>query len=95
MAKGRHSTGRHRFWGVVALNFPLDLPLVSCPVVLSTYSFASHCLKQFCESSQLSCYFTAHVVLVVDYSFKSVMLKPWPARPSGAAREAIFIGKKT
>jgi len=25
----------------------------------------------------------------------SVVLKPWPARPSGVAREAIFIGKKT
>jgi len=24
-----------------------------------------------------------------------VVLKPWPARPSGVAREAIFIGKKT
>ena len=32
---------------------------------------------------------------------KAVVLKPWPAghmcpaRPSGVAREAIFIGKKT
>jgi len=25
----------------------------------------------------------------------AVVLKPWPARPSGVAREAIFIGKKT
>jgi len=25
----------------------------------------------------------------------SVVLKPRPARPSGVAREAIFIGKKT
>ena len=26
---------------------------------------------------------------------KTVVLKPWPARPSRVAREAIFIGKKT
>jgi len=26
---------------------------------------------------------------------KPVVLKPWPARPSGVAREAIFNGKKT
>jgi len=25
----------------------------------------------------------------------TVVLKPWPARPSGVASEAIFIGKKT
>ena len=25
----------------------------------------------------------------------TVALKPWPARPSGVAREAILIGKKT
>jgi len=29
------------------------------------------------------------------YAFETVALKPWPARPSGVAREAIFIGKKT
>jgi len=35
------------------------------------------------------------------YGCKSVVLKPWPPRhmwperPSGVAREAIFIGKKT
>jgi len=28
-------------------------------------------------------------------SLKTVVLKPWPARPSGVAREAIFTGKKT
>jgi len=34
-------------------------------------------------------------------ALKTVVLKPWPAgymwpaRPSGVAREAIFIGKKT
>jgi len=33
----------------------------------------------------------SHVLL----SYRSVVLKPWPARPSGVAREAIFIGKKT
>jgi len=26
---------------------------------------------------------------------KTLVLKSWPARPSGVAREAIFIGKKT
>jgi len=26
---------------------------------------------------------------------RAVVLKPWPARPSGVAREAIFIGKET
>jgi len=26
------------------------LTSVSCPIVLSTYSSTSHCLKQFCES---------------------------------------------
>jgi len=25
----------------------------------------------------------------------AVVLKPWPAKPSGVCREAIFIGKKT
>jgi len=44
--------------------------LVSCSIVLSTYSFTSHCLKQFCESVKLSCHFTVRVVLAVDYSFK-------------------------
>ena len=30
-----------------------------------------------------------------SHSPNAVVLKPWPARPSGVAREAIFIGKKT
>ena len=47
------------------------LTLVSCPIVLSKYSSTSHCLKQFCESVQLSCCFTAHVVLAVDIILKS------------------------
>jgi len=37
--------------------------LVSCPIVLSTYSSTSYCLKQFSE-----CLLTAHVVLALDYS---------------------------
>jgi len=42
------------------------LTLVSYPTVLSTYISASHCLKHFCESVQLSCFFTAHVVLAIN-----------------------------
>jgi len=30
----------------------------------------------------------------ISHWCKALVLKPWPARPSGVAREAIFIGKK-
>jgi len=33
--------------------------------------------------------------LISRYPVRAVVLKPWPARPSGVTREAIFIGKKT
>jgi len=32
---------------------------------------------------------------VVHRCLRSVVLKPWPARPSGVTRKAIFMGKKT
>ena len=38
--------------------------------LVTIYSSTSHCLKQFCESVQLSCFITAQVVLAVDYILK-------------------------
>ena len=44
------------------------LASVSCPIVLSTYSSTSHCLKQFFESGFTFLFFSPdHVVLAVDY----------------------------
>jgi len=36
-----------------------------------------------------------HKLVHIYLSVRAVVLKPWPARSSGVAREAIFIGKKT
>ena len=51
----------------VSLSLRGVLTSVSCPIVLSTYGSTSYCLKQFCKSVSVFCFFTAHVVLAVDY----------------------------
>jgi len=53
-------------------------------------------LKGFDESLQMNV-FTLHAEggMLCLLCSKSVVFKPWPPRPSGVARQAIFIGKKT
>jgi len=48
--------------------------------------------KCFCCHPEGRCGFSSSGRLE---ELSAMVLKPWPARPSGVAREAIFIGKKT
>jgi len=45
-----------RLAGVVIL-----VSSLSCPIVVLRFRSISHCLKQFCDGVQLSCFFTVNV----------------------------------
>jgi len=52
-------------------------------------------IKDLCRRLHIAEFTLQTVTKTCNYCYKPVVLKPCPARPSGAAREAIFIGKKT